>query len=253
MIKKLALTVVFSLLIIISFTLILYSRVTSENDILNKMEEMNYYDYAYENIMSKLELELPNNELSFVYNKYVTKDRIKSDIKSILDNYYNNEHNGIKKEFHDAVLKEFSKHDENIESLVNNLTNTYYNNLFRIDKLNTAIKKTPLKNASKALAFVTLAATIFLAILFIKNIALYNSFIISGIVFLIPKLFILFKDIIKDFYYYNDTLSYFFKMYGYSIINTYFKCGLIFIVIGLVGFGIKTFTKDNWLKILTDI
>ncbi len=246
MIKKLLLTIILSVLIIVSFTLMLYSKLLAESEILKQLDEMNYYDYAYKDITSKLEQELPNNELKYVYDKYVTKDKIKSDIKSILDNYYNKENDSIEKEFYNNVFKNFgSKDNENIKSLCNTLANTYYNNLFKIDKLSKIIKLLPFKNASKGLAFVFLAATIFLIVLFHKNIAIYNSFIVTGILFLIPKLFILLKDIIKNFYYYNNTLSYFIKMYGYNIINTYFKYGLILLIVGVIGLTLNLLHKDN--------
>lgn len=244
MIKKLAITLALSLLITSSFTMILYSKIASEREVLNKLEEINYYDYAYKDIMSKLEIELPNNELTYVYNKYVTKDRIKKDIKSILDNYYNGENNGIKKEFYNNVIKNFdNKKDENIKSLVNSLANTYYNNLFRIDKLKNILESMPFKNSSKALAIVTLTAMIFLLVLFIRESAIYNSFIVSGLIFLLPKIFIKMSDVIKDFYYFNNNLSYFLKMYAYNVIAIYFRYGVIILVVGIVGFVIHSNVK----------
>jgi len=254
MIKRLIMTILLSILIIISFILMSYSRLLSETEVLNKLDEMNYYDYAYKEINSKLELELPNKDLSYVYKDYVTKERIKEDVRSILDNYYNKENDSIKSNFYNNVIKKFKNNgDNNIKSLVNSLSDTYYNNLFRIDKLNKVIKFLPLKDSSKGLSFVLLAVTIFLIISFIKDISIYNSFVVSGLIFLMPKIFIHFKNIIKNFYYYNNTLSYFIKMYGYNIINTYFKYGLILLAIGLIGIFIHALRKDNWLKMSNDI
>ena len=252
--KRLILTIVISILILISFSLMIYSKISSETEILKKLDEMNYYDHAYEDILKKLKGELPNSELSYVYEKYVTKARIKKDIKNILDNHYNKEDNGIKKNFYDHVFKEFgSKDDENIKSLCNSLADTYYNNLFRIDKLDKFVKLMPLKNSARGLAFIFLFVTIFLIALAIKNMSIYNSFIVSGLIFLLPKCFILIKDIFKNFYYFNDGITYFIKMYGYSIINTYFKYGLLLLAIGIIGIIIKLFRKANWLKMSNDI
>ena len=249
MLKRLILTVTLSIFICVSFTLMLYSKVLSENDILDVLDNIDYYDYAYKDIMKKLEVELPNSDLTYVYDKYITKDKIKKDIKNILDNYYIKENNNIKKEFYEVVFKNFgSKDDENIKSLVNNLSDIYYNNLFRIDKLDGYIKKLPLKESSRGWAFVTLAITIFLIISFRKEIIIYNAFIADGLIFLLPKIFIIFKDVLKNFYYYNNNMSYFIKMYGYNIINIYFKYGLVLLVIGIIGFTLKSIKERQLTK-----
>ena len=254
MIKKILITSLISILIVVSFTLMLYSKVLSESEILKQLDEMNYYEYVYKDIMEKLEVELPNKDLAYIYNKYVTKDQIRKDVKNILDNYYTKSNTNIKKEFYNNIIKNFkNQNDENIKSLVNVLANTYYNNLFRTDKFDQAIKLLPLKDSSRGLAFISLIAAIILIAKYIKEIDVYNSFIVSGIVFLIPKIFIILRDVLKNFYYFNNSLSYFIKMYGYSIINTYFKYGILLIIIGLIGFIIQLFRKDNWLEMSNDI
>ena len=245
MIKRLVITSILSFLIIISFTLMLYSRILSENAILASLDEIGYYDYAKEDIMKKLEMELPNKELKFSYDKYVTKELIKKDIKTILNNYYNKSDNNIKKDFYDNVIINFNESDENIKSLVNNLASTYYNNLFRVDKLDKVIDDLPLKDSYRGFSFVFFTATLLLIALFIENTSVYNSFIASGFIFLIPKALVKLSDVLKDFYYYNNSLSYFIKMYSYNIIDTYFKYGIVLIVIGLIGLIIHLFRKDN--------
>ncbi len=246
MIKKILITSVISILIIVSFTLMLYSKVLSEKEILRQLDEMSYYDYAYKDIMEKLELELPNKDLAYIYNKYVTKDQIKKDVKTILDNYYIKGNNSIKKEFYNSVIKNFkNQKDENVKSLVNTLADVYYNNLFRTDKFDQAIKLLPFKDSSKGLAFISLVVVIVLIAKYIKEIDVYNSFIVSGVVFMMPKVIITLRDVLKNFYYYNNSLSYFIKMYGYNIINTYLKYGVFLLIIGVTGFVIQLFRKDN--------
>lgn len=246
MMKKILITSIISILIVVSFTLMLYSKVLSEKEILRQLDEMNYYDYAYKDIIDKLELELPNKDLAYIYNKYVTKDQIKKDVKTILDNYYIKGNNNIKKEFYNNVIKNFkNQKDENVKSLVNTLADVYYNNLFRTDKFDQAIKMLPLKNSSKGLAFISLVIAIVLIAKYIKEIDVYNSFIVSGIAFLVPKVIITLRDVLKNFYYYNNSLSYFIKMYGYNIISTYLKYGVLLLIIGVTGFVIQLFHKDN--------
>ena len=249
MIKNIFLTIFLSIFISISFSLMIYSKLFTENSISAQLNEINYYDFVYDDLINKLEEEIPNNELKYIYDSYITKDKIISDINKVLDSFYNKSENNVKNDFYNHIINKLgNKNDEHIKLLANNLANTYYNNLFRIDKLNIVISKMPLKNSSKPLAICSLFITIFmlLKVFFSKNnVSFYNSLIISGLLFIIPKVFIYLKDVLKNFYYYNNSLSYFIKMYGYSIINSYFKYGIIILIIGLLGFIIHFINKKN--------
>ena len=243
MIKRLIISSCLSILIIVTFSLVVYSRSISKNGILKNLDDINYYDYTYNDVIDKLEKELPNKDLAYMYNKYVTREQIKKDIETILSSYYSNKDNNVKKDFYDNVIKNFdSQNDENVKLLVNNFTSVYYNDLFRIDKV---MKKLSLGSINKGIIFVLLVVTIFFIVSGRRDISIYNSFLVSGLVFLVPKVFIILKDVLKNFYYYNNTLSYFIKMCGYNIIDLYLKSGLILIAIGLTGVTIHSFCKDN--------
>jgi len=234
MFKRIIITLLLSALILLSFTLIIYSNLFTEKDILDKLDEMDYYNYVYQDIDNKLKLELPNDDLTYIYENYLSKEQLTKDIKTIIENYYINEKDDIKEEFQDYVLMHFEKNDDYTKELAKSLAQTYYNNLFRIDKLDIIISRLPFKKSMKAISLIMIFVTISLTILSIKNIGVCNSFVVSGILFVIPKIFLNFKNILIDFYYFNENLSYFIKMYIYSIINTYAKYGFILLVIGLI-------------------
>ena len=235
MIKKILLTIIMSILIPITFLFIIYSSIFTEKDILNNLEETNYYEHVYNDIKEKLKMELPNDELSYVYDNYLSIDQIKKDIKTILENYYIKSKDGIEKEFYDYVIAHFDQTDNHIKSLASSLSKIYYNNLFSIDQLDSVISKLPLKNSARAISFVLIFISILIIAIFIKNIGIYNSFIISGLLLVLPKLFVTIDDILINFYYYNNSLSYFVKNYAYSIINQLSTYGFILLVIGLIG------------------
>ncbi len=71
MIKKIVLTIGLSILIPVTFFFIVYSNVFTEKDILNNLEETNYYEYVLNDIKTKLKLELPNDDLEFIYENYL--------------------------------------------------------------------------------------------------------------------------------------------------------------------------------------
>ena len=181
MLKNIIMTILMSILIPIAFLLMIYANIFTEKDILSNLDDMNYYDYIYKDISEKLKLELPNDDLVYIYSDYLTLDQIKKDVKVLLDNYYIDAKDNIKQSFYNHVLVHFDETDVHIESLAKSLSNTYYNNLFALKELNPVIKKMPFKNSSKAIGIVLVLITLFLIGLFIKKIWIYNSLIVSGL------------------------------------------------------------------------
>ena len=238
MLKNIFFVILLSILLTFSFTFIMYSRMFSKNGILKELDNINYYHYTYNDLNQKLELELPDSSLKYVYSAYLNEKQIKKDISKILD-----QNDKIKENFKKNVLTKIGK-SEASNNLANKLANTYYNNLFRIDKLNI---KAEFKNIN-LLTIISLFLTIFIILKIKDKITVFNSLIVTGILFILPKLFIHFKNILTNFYYYNNTLSYLIKMYSYSIINIYFKYGLIFLIIGFLGFTIHFLCKLRLTK-----
>ena len=139
MIKKIVLTIGLSILIPVTFFFIVYSNVFTEKDILNNLEETNYYEYVLNDIKTKLKLELPNDDLEFIYENYLSIDQIKKDIKTILENYYVKGKNNIEQEFYEYVIVHFDETDAHINDLAKSLSKIYYNNLFSINELDSVI------------------------------------------------------------------------------------------------------------------
>ena len=239
MIKNVFLTILLSFLILISFFFMIYSKVLNQKALLNELNKIDYYSYVYNELKDNLESELQNIELSHIYESYINQSQIKKDINEIVNSYYNNESNSVKANFYNYLLDNFDNvNDEHVKTLATNLSNTYYNNLFGIDKLDKLLTKLPFKTNIKLITIFSLFVTIFLLMttFFSKNnISFYNSLIISGIIFIVPKLFIQVKNILANFYYYNKSFSYFIRMRGYTLINTYFRYGFIILIIGLLG------------------
>ena len=106
----------------------------------------------------------------------------------------------------------------------------------------------PLKNSAKSIAIIGLFLTFLIMVFFIKNVGVSNSLIVSGIIFITPNVFIRLKNVLTDFYYFNDNLSYFIKMYVYNIIDNYTKCGFILMGLGLIGLTIHFIFKKQLTK-----
>ena len=96
----------------------------------------------------------------------------------------------------------------------------------KLDKL-----KLPFRYKAKIMSYImpliTLALIIFLT--FKDKEVVFNAFISTGILFILPKSYLIFDNFFTDFYFYNKTFSYFITNYIF-----FFIIGLILIILPLI-------------------
>lgn len=241
MIKKIILTFILTGLIVLSFALKAYTSLFTEKEIKNVLKKTSYYDYTYKYISNSLEMELPNEELDYAFTSYL-KEELNNDIDAIVNNYFAKKDNkDIEKKFRQNLDLKLEKYNNNsnIESLKEDLTNVYINNIMPISKLDKV--KLPFHYKAKIMSYivplVTLSLTIFLIIK--DKEVVFNSFISIGIFFILPKIYLLFNDLFVDFYFFNKTFSYFIVNYIYYLFNKYFIIGLILIFLTVIFKNVK--------------
>lgn len=241
MIKKIILTFILTGLIVLSFALKAYTSLFTEKEIKNVLKKTSYYDYTYKYISNSLEMELPNEELDYAFTSYL-KEELNNDIDAIVNNYFAKKDNKeIEKKFRQNLDLKLEKYNNNsnIESLKEDLTNVYINNIMPISKLDKV--KLPFRYKAKIMSYivplVTLSLTIFLIIK--DKEVVFNSFISIGIFFILPKIYLLFNDLFTDFYFFNKTFSYFIVNYIYYLFNKYFIIGLILIFLTVIFKNVK--------------
>lgn len=243
MIKKIIITILLSLMLIFTFSSIIYANILTKNDVIEVIDDINYYDIINEDLTKKLANSLPNDELAYVYTKYVNLDTIKKDISFLLDNYDHNiyDYSEVKKRFYQNVINELSDYDQNNQNVIelaNDLSNIYANNILPTKQLSKISDKLPFKEISENIAILTLLITILtllICIFLTKQNYIYNSMLTTGILFIIPTIFIKFNNFVSNLYYYSNSFSIFIKNYFYSVINNYFIIGSILIVLALIG------------------
>lgn len=229
MIKKIFLTFILTGLIALSFALRSYTSLFTEKEIRNVLKKTSYYDYTYKYIVDALKMELPSEELDYVFTSYL-KEELNNDINAIVNNYFaKKDSKDIEKKFRQNLDLELERYNNNsnIESLKEDLTNAYINNIMPIAKLDKV--KLPFRYKAKIMSYIMSLVTIILIIflMFKNENVVFNSFISIGIFFILPKICLFFNDLFADFYFYNKTFSYFIVNYIYYLFNKYFIIGLI--------------------------
>lgn len=236
-----------TVLISISFTLVIYADFFSEKEIIKVLENGNYYKIVQKNTLEELYNHMPRQELKKIYESYITDKKVKKDVLSLIKSYFEENDNKVKQEFADYLkeeLKEYDINESNLKSLITELSDIYVKNLFPTDRLAKVEHILPFKTKITKVASISLLVTtivVFVSFFFVKHIYIADAILATAIVFVLPKVFIYFHNFVKNFYYYNNSFSYFIKTYFYQLINLYFKVGLLLFIIGGTIFLINIF------------
>lgn len=240
-----------TVLISISFTLVIYADFFSEKEIIKVLENGNYYKIVQKNTLEELYNHMPRQELKKIYESYITDKKVKNDVLSLIKSYFEENDNKVKQEFADYLkeeLKEYDINESNLKSLITELSDIYVKNLFPTDRLAKVEHILPFKTKITKVASISLLVTtivVFVSFFFVKHIYIADAILATAIVFVLPKVFIYFHNFVKNFYYYNNSFSYFIKTYFYQLINLYFKVGLLLFIIGGTIFLINIFLNKK--------
>lgn len=240
-----------TVLISISFTLVIYADFFSEKEIIKVLENGNYYKIVQKNTLEELYNHMPRQELKKIYESYITDKKVKNDVLSLIKSYFEENDNKVKQEFADYLkeeLKEYDINESNLKSLITELSDIYVKNLFSTDRLAKVEHILPFKTKITKVASISLLVTtivVFVSFFFVKHIYIADAILATAIVFVLPKVFIYFHNFVKNFYYYNNSFSYFIKTYFYQLINLYFKVGLLLFIIGGTIFLINIFLNKK--------
>ena len=240
-----------TVLISISFTLVIYADFFSEKEIIKVLENGNYYKIVQKNTLEELYNHMPRQELKKIYESYITDKKVKKDVLSLIKSYFEESDNKVKQEFADYLkeeLKEYDINESNLKSLITELSDIYVKNLFPTDRLAKVEHILPFKTKITKVASISLLVTtivVFVCFFFVKHIYIADAILATATIFVLPKVFIYFHNFVKNFYYYNNSFSYFIKTYFYQLINLYFKVGLLLFIIGGTIFLINIFLNKK--------
>ena len=216
--------------ILVSFILIeLNLRYTLLNYNLVKI---NYYEDAYNNIILNIDQTIQNKEIKKLYKEYINKDIVKRDIKKIIKNKnYNISH-------YEDFYKVMSNYTDDLkvcENYTKVIDKIYSDNIFSIREYKL-LNKLYLDNTN-FLMYILFLITIIIILQFIifiinKNLK-YNilSLFSSGILMIIPFIYINITQIFKSFIYTNMYYTNFLLCIINSIKNLLCLFGLFIIVI----------------------
>mgnify|MGYP003291092313 CR=1 FL=1 len=246
---------IMTIAICITFSLKVYSDFFTKTEVLKILDKINYYNQTTNFTLDELNSILPHEEIIEINEEYITKTQIKKDVNSIINSYYAKNDNKVKEEFAanlESKLKDYDLTNANLKDLISDLTDTYYKNIFSINQYNKIKQLLPFKTKVNKLFKISFIGTIFIFLINIirkKYIYIFDSLLTTGLIFIIPKVFMFFNNFIKNFYYYNNSFSYFIKSYCYQLINYYLYFGLILIFIGVLGlFMCNIYIKNVDLK-----
>lgn len=221
----------FILMVILSIScmFIIYEINVSKKSVLKQMDNIQYYQKAYKNIITKVSDYVINEELENEYKKIITIDRVKVDILKSINNVYDDtKYNVSIKEELNEVIKKYDIKDSNIiKTHTDGINEIYVNNLFLTKEFKLIKKYT--------LDFETLMLITYVAIFFLLAITLILdkqylkiSLISTSITLVMPMIYLNLFNIIKNFQYSN---SYYTELILTIIESIYFELGLISIVI----------------------
>lgn len=216
------------IIFVVSFVLIQISF--RDRFLIKSLSNINYYKQAHNNIIQKLNYEIVNEEIKLEYEKYITIDMIKKDIRRIISSK-----DGISryKDFYDII----EKHTTDIEickKYASNVNDVYTNNLFPLREYKI-INKLYIKT-NECIMYTSVLISIIvvfeLLLLIINNSLKYNkvALLASGILFTIPFLFIWISGIFNSFIYTNKYYTKFLIGLVGNIKNSLFLVGLIIII-----------------------
>lgn len=234
---------------------ILSSTILSQEYILSKLQEQNYYDKIYEEAESNFENYIHQSGLDEeVLEEIVTKEKIQKDTKIIINNIYNgmNEKidteeikNNLNEKINNSIDgKISSSQQKSIDTFVDTICKEYEKTISHTNyekKINSIIKKANkyIDIAKKALLITIGVSVILLILLTIKRIyritaRIGTAFIIDGLIFIIAEKYIKSKIKIDTIMLLNQGISDVLQSILNEILSNILKTGSIMLGIGIL-------------------
>lgn len=234
---------------------ILSSTILSQEYILSKLQEQNYYDKIYEEAESNFENYIHQSGLDEeVLEEIVTKEKIQKDTKIIINNIYNgmNEKidteeikNNLNGKINNSIDgKISSSQQKSIDTFVDTICKEYEKTISHTNyekKINSIINKANkyIDIAKKALLITIGVSVILLILLTIKRIyritaRIGTAFIIDGLIFIIAEKYIKSKIKIDTIMVLNQGISDVLQSILTEILSNILKTGSIMLGIGIL-------------------
>ena len=234
---------------------ILSSTILSQEYILSKLQEQNYYDKIYEEAESNFENYIHQSGLDEeVLEEIVTKEKIQKDTKIIINNIYNgmNEKidteeikNNLNGKINNSIDgKISSSQQKSIDTFVDTICKEYEKTISHTNyekKINSIINKANkyIDIAKKALLITIGVSVILLILLTIKRIyritaRIGTAFIIDGLIFIIAEKYIKSKIKIDTIMILNQGISDVLQSILTEILSNILKTGSIMLGIGIL-------------------
>lgn len=234
---------------------ILSSTILSQEYILSKLQEQNYYDKIYEEAESNFENYIHQSGLDEeVLEEIVTKEKIQKDTKIIINNIYNgmNEKidteeikNNLNGKINNSIDgKISSSQQKSIDTFVDTICKEYEKTISHTNyekKINSIINKANkyIDIAKKALLITIGVSVILLILLTIKRIyritaRIGTAFIIDGLIFIIAEKYIKSKIKIDTIMLLNQGISDVLQSILTEILSNILKTGSIMLGIGIL-------------------
>ena len=205
----------FILMSILVFTIVfvVYEISIRGRILFKKIENINYYDKAYETINSKLDDFIINSDINKAYKAYISKELVKNDINYLINESYGDCKSVSRYDEFYKIIKKYTN-DENVMKIYSTkIDEIYSNNLVPVKELSYI--NSFYKSTSSVLFTMILLMTIcliFVVLLFFinKNIEFLKSVLLgTATLCIIPffiKLFGLFDGFLYTNSYYTDLL-----------------------------------------------
>lgn len=234
---------------------ILSSTILSQEYILSKLQEQNYYDKIYEEAESNFENYIHQSGLDEeVLEEIVTKEKIQKDTKIIINNIYNgmNEKidteeikNNLNGKINNSIDEKISSSQQkSIDTFVDTICKEYEKTISHTNyekKINSIINKANkyIDIAKKALLITIGVSVILLILLTIKRIyritaRIGTAFIIDGLIFIIAEKYIKSKIKIDTIMLLNQGISDVLQSILTEILSNILKTGSIMLGIGIL-------------------
>ena len=234
---------------------ILSSTILSQEYILSKLQEQDYYDKIYEEAESNFENYIHQSGLDEeVLEGIVTKEKIQKDTKIIINNIYNgmNEKidteeikNNLNEKINNSIDgKISSSQQKSIDTFVDTICKEYEKTISHTNyekKINSIINKANkyIDIAKKALLITICVSVILLILLTIKRIygitaRIGTAFIIDGLIFIIAEKYIKSKIKIDTIMLLNQGISDVLQSILNEILSNILKTGSIMLGIGIL-------------------
>ena len=243
-------------IIVFYFINLASSTILSEQYILSKLDEHDYYNKIHEQIKSNFENYIHQSGLEEdVLDNIITKEKVKKDTHIILGSIYD----GLNQEVDTSEIKEnlnknIEKYIQNvgitneqknsIDTFVNHICNEYKTTISNFtfeNQINQYYSQmVKIINMSKKVLLITIGIDfLLLIVLNLKKIYKYFtsvgvSFTIIGLIMLISNIFINIKIKVQTILILNDAISEVLRNILIEILNSSFIIGLLALIFGII-------------------